>query len=319
MRPAAGSRGVAAGDGVVPDMGVDTTFVSRGGDEGGPLDLGPAECAREQPDRVTALGGGWVMMRRRDTWSGGGGTLSDQGAEAFRRPRSRDEATVSAVIPTLNEAGNLPYVLNTIPSWVDEVIIVDGRSDDDTERVAKVLRPDVRIVHQPIAGKGAAMKAGMYAAKSEIIIVLDADGSMDGAEIGAFKDALLDGADYVKGSRFCHGAGSSDITRFRRFGDAGICFLIRVLFGAHYTDTTYGYIGIWADRLDWLGIDTNGFEIETLIAIRAHRAGLRISEVPCFEASRIHGNSNLSAFHDGIRIFKVIVRERLRRYRVLAP
>lgn len=251
-------------------------------------------------------------------WSVNPGTLAEPVDDAFHRPRSREEATVSVIIPTLNEAGNLPYVLNTIPSWVDEVIIVDGRSDDDTQRVAKVLRPDVRIVHQPIPGKGAAMKAGMYAAKCEILVVLDADGSMDGAEIGAFKDALLDGADYVKGSRFCAGAGSSDITKFRRFGDAGICFLIRLLFGARYTDTTYGYIGIWADRLDWLGIDSDGFEIETLIAIRAHRAGLRTSEVPCFEASRIHGNSNLRAFQDGVRIFRVIMRERLRRYRVLA-
>ncbi len=247
------------------------------------------------------------------------GTLSVPESGAPERTRSRTDATVSVVIPTLNEAGNLPYVLNTIPSWVDEVIIVDGRSDDDTERVARVLRPDIRIVHEPIRGKGAAMKAGMYAAKCEMIIVLDADGSMDGAEIGAFKDALLDGADYVKGSRFREGAGSSDITKFRRFGDASICLLIRVLFGGRYTDTTYGYIGIWADRLDWLVMDSDGFEIETLIAIRAHRAGLRISEVPCFEAPRIHGTSNLSAFHDGIRIFKVIVRERLRSYRVPPP
>lgn len=244
--------------------------------------------------------------------------LAESVNDAPERAKTPEEVTVSVVIPTLNEAGNLPYVLNTIPSWVDEVIIVDGRSDDDTQRIAKVLRPDVRIVHQPVPGKGAAMKAGLYAAKGEILIALDADGSMDGAEIGAFRDALLAGADYVKGSRFCAGAGSSDITKFRRFGDAGICFLLRILFGARYTDATYGYIGVWADRLDYLGIDTDGFEVETLIGIRAARGGLRTSEVPCFEASRIHGESNLSAFHDGFRILRVIVTERLRRYRVLA-
>lgn len=231
---------------------------------------------------------------------------------------TRDEVSVSVVIPTLNEAGNLPYVLNTIPHWVHEIILVDGRSDDDTERIAKVLRPDVRIVHESKPGKGAAMKAGLYAAKGDILIALDADGSMDGAEIGAFTDALLAGADYVKGSRFRPGAGSSDITKFRRFGDGAICFLLRILFGAHYTDATYGYIGVWADRLDWLGIDSDGFEVETLIGIRAQRAGLRTSEVPCFEANRIHGDSNLNALRDGFRIFRVIVSERLRRYRVLA-
>lgn len=238
--------------------------------------------------------------------------------DALARGRTRDETSVSIIIPTLNEAGNLPYVLNTIPSWVHEIVVVDGRSGDDTERIARVLRQDVRIVHEPKPGKGAALKAGLYAAKGDILIALDADGSMDGAEIGSFADALLSGADYVKGSRFCEGGGSSDITAFRRFGDGGICFLLRLLFGAHYTDATYGYIGIWADRLDWLGIDTDGFEVETLIGIRARRARLLTSEVPCYEAHRIHGNSNLSAIRDGLRIFRTIVRERLRRYRVLA-
>lgn len=232
--------------------------------------------------------------------------------------RSRAHSSVSVIIPTLNEAENLPYVLNTIPGWVNEVIIVDGRSDDDTQRIAKVLRPDVRIVHELKPGKGAALKAGLYAATGNILVALDADGSMDGAEIGRFRDSLIAGADYAKGSRFCEGGGSSDITAFRRFGDGGICFLIRLLFGARYSDVTYGYFAVWADRLDWLRIDTDGFEIETLIGIRAHRAGLRTSEVPCFEAHRIHGNSRLNVLSDGIRIFRTIVRERLRRYRAVA-
>lgn len=234
-------------------------------------------------------------------------------------PEEVRDGSVSVIIPTLNEAGNLPYVLNTIPSWVNEVILVDGRSNDDTQRIAKVLRPDVRIVHEPKPGKGAALKAGLEAAKSEFIIALDADGSMDGAMIGAFRDALLDGADYVKGSRFAPGGGSSDITAFRRFGDGGICFLLRILFGARYTDATYGYIGVRANRVSWLGIDTDGFEVETLIGIRACRSGLRTREVPCFEAHRIHGTSNLHALRDGLRIFRVIVTERLRSYNRVSP
>jgi hypothetical protein len=70
--------------------------------------------------------------------------------------------------------------------------------------------------------------------------------------------------------------------------------------------------------LNWIDIDTDGFEVETLINIRVHRAGLRTVEIPCFEAHRIHGNSNLHAIRDGFRILSVIVRERFRRYRVPA-
>jgi glycosyltransferase involved in cell wall biosynthesis len=110
--------------------------------------------------------------------------------------RPIEAPTITVMIPTLNEAGNLPYVLNTIPSWVDEVLIVDGRSQDDTLRIARVLRPDVRVIHETRPGKGAAMKAGFDAAKGDFIIALDADGSMDGAQIGAFRDAFVNGADY---------------------------------------------------------------------------------------------------------------------------
>jgi glycosyltransferase involved in cell wall biosynthesis len=232
---------------------------------------------------------------------------------------SLDRATVSVIIPTLNEAGNLPYILNTIPSWVDEIILVDGRSDDDTRRIAEILRPDVRIIHEFKKGKGAAMKAGLYAARGDILIALDADGSMDGGAIGKFRDAILAGADYVKGSRFATGGGSSDITKFRRLGDRGICYLIWLFFGSLYSDATYGYIAIRATSLDALNLDSDGFEIETLIGIRALRARLNTTEVPCYEASRINGVSHLSVLHDGWRIFRTIVGERMRRgHRVVA-
>jgi len=237
----------------------------------------------------------------------------------FSVPEGRDsgtrKATVSVIIPTLNEAGNLPYVLNSVPSWVDEVIVVDGRSTDDTERIAQLMHPGVKIVHELTPGKGAALKAGFRAASGDYLIAIDADGSMDGSRLGDFRDALDHGAEYVKGSRFLPGGGSADITRFRRFGDAGICFLMRLFFGARYSDATYGYFAVRADRVDHLNIDSDGFEVETLVNIRAHRAGLRIAEISCFEGNRIHGASNLSAFKDGFRIARCIVLEKVRGHR----
>ncbi len=226
--------------------------------------------------------------------------------------------TVSVIIPTLNEADNLAFVINTIPSWVNEIVIVDGRSSDDSVRVATVLRPDAKIVHELTRGKGAALRAGLAAASGDFRIIMDGDGSMDGADLQAFRDALVSGAQYVKGSRFCPGGGSADITQLRRFGDWGICLLIKVLFGAKYTDGTYGYKGVRAECLDKIRIDTDGFEVELLLDIRAHRAGLRTVEVPCFETLRIHGSSNLNAFRDGLRCFRIILSERFRGYDVVS-
>src|SRR5262245_55337074 len=82
---------------------------------------------------------------------------------------------VSVVIPARKEAQNLPHVLPRIPAWVDEVILVDGHSTDDTVAVARALLPTVRIVAQEGRGKGAALRSGFAAATGDIIVMLDAD------------------------------------------------------------------------------------------------------------------------------------------------
>src|ERR1700751_4645035 len=77
--------------------------------------------------------------------------------------------SVSVVIPAKNEARNLEHVFSTIPDWVDEIVLVDGHSVDDTVAVAQKLYPEVRVVHQQGRGKGDALQAGFAAAKGEII------------------------------------------------------------------------------------------------------------------------------------------------------
>ena len=218
-------------------------------------------------------------------------------------------ATVSVVIPTLNEAENLPHVFAAVPSWVTEVVVVDGRSTDDTVAVAQRLRPDVKIVMQGGRGKGDALLAGFGASSGDIIVAMDADGSTDGSEIIRFVTALIAGADFVKGSRFACGGGSADLTRSRRFGNRVLGVLVNRLFGTDYTDLCYGYNAFWARHLDTLALDCPGFEVETLMNIRAAMAGLCVHEVPSYEHRRVYGVSNLHIVLDGWRIAKVIVRE----------
>lgn len=218
---------------------------------------------------------------------------------------------VSVIIPTLNEAKNLPYVLPRIPTWVDEVVLVDGNSTDRTVEVALALRPDIRIVCQQGRGKGAALRQGFAAARGDIIVMLDADGSTDPAEIGRFVRLLRDGADFVKGSRFLQGAGTTDMTGLRRFGNAALTTFVKSLFGCAYTDLCYGYMAFWSRVLPLLNLNADGFEIETLISLRALRAGLRILEVHSFEAPRLHGESHLRTFPDGWRVLRTIFNERL--------
>ena len=223
---------------------------------------------------------------------------------------------VSAIIPTLNEAANLPHVLPCMPACVGEVIIVDGNSSDDTIAVAQALMPNVRIVLQHGHGKGNALACGFAAARGHIIVMLDADGSTDPAEIPRFIEPLLHGgADFVKGTRFAQGGSSADITRIRRIGNGLLTGVVNVLFGTRYTDLCYGYSAFWSDCLDELHVDCDGFEVETLLNVRSARAGMRIVEVPSVEHERISGTGNLSAPRDGLRVLRTLARERLRRRR----
>src|SRR5687767_9116556 len=102
---------------------------------------------------------------------------------------------ISVVIPTLNEEKNLVHVLPKIQDWIDEVILVDGHSSDQTIKVARELYPNIRVVMQEGRGKGAALRTGFAACTGDIIVMLDADGSTDPAEIPLFIGALFAGAE----------------------------------------------------------------------------------------------------------------------------
>ena len=240
--------------------------------------------------------------------------------------------SVSVVIPALNEARNIPHVFARIPADVYEVVLVDGLSVDDTVAIARELRPDVRVVAQTRQGKGNALACGFATATGDIIAMVDADGSADPGEIPRFVAALLDGADFAKGTRFAEGGGSSDITRLRSFGNYTLTSFFNACYGRNYTDLCYGFNVFWRRHLPILGLEAtspcqpngdgqlwgDGFEIETLIHVRVAKAGLVVAEVPSFEHARIHGVSNLNAFRDGRRVLKTILAERRRTPRPFA-
>ena len=242
---------------------------------------------------------------------------------AARRDLPADGPRVSVVVPAMNEARNLPWLAEHMPAGIAEIVLVDGNSVDDTVDVARRLWPDVRVVTQTRRGKGNALACGFHAATGEIIVMIDADGSMDPGEIPYFVDALVGGADYAKGSRFNSGGGSSDITRVRSWGNKALNTLTNSLHGTRYSDLCYGYNAFWRRILPVLALDPgepgeaaderrwgDGFEVETLINIRVHTAGLRIAEVSSFESERLFGSSNLNAVSDGLRVLRTIAIEK---------
>jgi glycosyltransferase involved in cell wall biosynthesis len=224
--------------------------------------------------------------------------------------RRAQAPSVSVVVPAKNEARNIAWVLQRIPSYVDEVIVVDGLSSDGTLEIAKMIAPDVIVIHEMRRGKGAAVLAGFEAARGDYIVVLDADGSMDPTEIDGFVGGLDAGFDLVKGSRFMRGGGSTDISRLRLAGNSALAALSNALYGTRFTELCYGFMALRRTMLPRLGLDATGFEIEAQIVSRAVRAGARITEVPSWESPRRNGVSNLNPLRDGWRVLLTILRER---------
>jgi glycosyltransferase involved in cell wall biosynthesis len=234
---------------------------------------------------------------------------------------SDSRPVLSVIIPTKNEARNVGHVLQRLPDCVDEVIIVDAGSNDGTVDVARAVRPDIKVVHQTRRGKGNALAAGFEATGGDYVVMMDADGSMDPAEIPLYVAALDFGAEYVKGSRFAVGGGSVDISPLRSLGNAVLLMLANTLFKARFTDLCYGMNGFRKDCISAFGLPGDvpgepqwgdGFEIETILNIKAAKARFLIHEVPSFEAERLSGESNLRTFRDGTRVLVTIVREWLR-------
>jgi glycosyltransferase involved in cell wall biosynthesis len=236
--------------------------------------------------------------------------------------RNTVDPLISIVVPALNEALNLATVLPQLPQ-VHEVILVDGGSVDGTVQAAQRAMPDIVTVLQSRRGKGNALAAGFARVTGDIVVMFDADGSADPAEISRFVAALQSGADFAKGSRNAAGGGSIDITPTRRLGNKFLNGVFNLGFRTRYSDLCYGYNAFWADLMPLLDLPDHsspapangkmlwgdGFEIETVINCRFAAAKVAITEVPSLERLRMFGESNLRAFSDGFRVLKTLMTE----------
>ncbi len=214
--------------------------------------------------------------------------------------------SVSVVVCTLDEEHNVGHVLRKMPPWIDELIVVDGWSQDRTVEVVRQFAPHARILHQSGTGKGDALRCGVAAATGDVVVTMDADGSHDPTEITNFVAAILQGNDLVKGSRFLPGGGTRDMPLHRVLANWVLTNLSNLLVGTHLTDVSYGFYAVRPGALRRFQMVRNGFEGETELIMRFQLAGLRIAEVPSFESARVHGVGKLRSFRDGSRIMATI-------------
>jgi glycosyltransferase involved in cell wall biosynthesis len=219
-------------------------------------------------------------------------------------------SNVGVIVPAFNEEDNIGDVLCRLNSiGYSNILVIDGLSRDGTLKVA--AKNGAKIVLQDGHGKGQAVRQALKNdyLNADAFVLMDADGSMCPEEIPRFVEALHNGADVVKGSRFVAGAGTYDITLIRRFGNALITAVVNILWSSKYTDICYGFVAFNKNAIQKLSpiLESNNFEIETEIFIKAKKLGLNVVEVPSIEYKRKSGKSNLKTFRDGFKIFKTIL------------
>ena len=223
---------------------------------------------------------------------------------------------IGVIIPALNEERAIGRVIADIPAWVDDIVIVDNGSTDQTCGVAHAA--GARVVAEPQRGYGIACQTGIAALiDADIVVFLDGDYSDHPGEMARLVDPIAKGASaLVIGSRVTGSAAPGALTPQQRFGNGLACHLIRQIFGVTFTDLG-PFRAIDRDALRQLGMTDRAYGWTVEMQIRALRQGLAVSEVPVSYRPRI-GQSKISgtlkgSVLAGFTILRIIARSALER------
>jgi hypothetical protein len=225
--------------------------------------------------------------------------------------------TISVVIPCFNEESGLKHVLDNMPAYVDEVVVVDNNSTDDTARIGR--EGGARVIHEARKGYGRAYQAGLPAATGDIIATVDGDGTYPSYAIAAIVDMLIDRQlDFISASRFP--LRNRDAMRVRnQLGNKVLTYTFRALYWNWIADSQSG---MWVFRrscLDSMQPTHPGMAFSEEIKIEALQAQtIRFGEAHIAYYERI-GETKLFTWRDGWSNLWFLFRRRLGRIAQVAP
>jgi glycosyltransferase involved in cell wall biosynthesis len=238
--------------------------------------------------------------------------LADQETAGTPAP-ARPPLDVSVVIPCLNEANSLAFCIEKAISSFrtaglrGEVIVADNGSTDRSVEIAE--SSGARVLHIAERGYGAALKAGIAAARGQFVIMGDADDSYDFSEVPNFVQELRRGQDLVMGNRFKGGIKAGAMPPLHKyFGNPGLSWLVNFLFGAGVGDSYCGMRGFSRALYDKLDLRSSGMEFALEFVIKASQLGARISEIPIALSPDKRGRPpHLRSFRDGWRSLRFML------------
>ncbi len=205
---------------------------------------------------------------------------------------------VCILIPTLNEEETIGELIAEFKrEGFDNIFVIDGNSTDATREIAK--RAGVKVEIQRGKGKGIAVRQAFEEIESEIIVMIDGDGTYSPSEARALIEPILNHeAEHVVGNRFAYGGA---FARLHRFGNWGLNRVFSVGYGIKLSDILSGYRAFTKAAVNRMELAKEGFEIEVEMAIESVKKGMRIKEVPITYKER-KGESKLHFLRDGSRI-----------------
>jgi glycosyltransferase involved in cell wall biosynthesis len=229
-------------------------------------------------------------------------------------PEAPAQVDVSIVIPCLNEADTLETCIDkaerafSAHGLAGEIIVADNGSTDGSQAIA--LRRGARLLDVPLRGYGAALDAGITAARSEFVVMGDADDSYDFGDVPRFVAKLREGYDLVQGCRLPRGGGrilpGAMPFLHRWIGNPLLSLLVRSMFGAPVTDVYCGLRGFRKTHYRRLGQRCVGMEFATEMVIKSTLYGARIAEIPVTlhrDGRKSHA-PHLKTFRDGWRTLR---------------
>ncbi len=234
-------------------------------------------------------------------------------------PRQEKDLSVSVVVPCRNERGNIEAAIDRVPQmgkWT-EIIFVDGNSTDGTaqeieSQISKHSDRKISLIHQGDGiGKGDAVRKGFAAAKGDVLVIQDADLTVDPEDLPKFFNALREGkGEFVNGSRLVYPMEKQAMRSLNLIANKLFSMLFSYLLGQPFRDTLCGtkmisrkdYEILAANRQYFGKLDPFG---DFDLIFGATKQNLKIAEIPVNYRARTYGDTNISRFRHGWLLLKM--------------
>lgn len=215
---------------------------------------------------------------------------------------------VSVVIPTLNEAGNIVEVINTVEKEIKypyEIIIVDGGSTDGTRKIVK--NKNCKLIIETRRGYGLALRLGMKQAKGNIMVMVDGDGTYELKHINIVLDRLIEkDAELCLATRMFDPNKAMGMMNF--VGNKVITFCFNMLYKQILSDSQSGYRAISKKAFDKIEFKEDDMAFATEMLVKFSQKKYKIVEIPTIYKERKYGKPKLRRFKSGIEIFTTMLK-----------